>query len=79
MRPRGLQLESNSIWLYTQSSSGVRDVVSESISSTRLWERGDTEKLMSLLPHDDEVLHGEKIDGSARKRGVFLDVGANVG
>ena len=78
MRPRGLQLESNSIWLYTQSSSGVRDVVSESISSTRLWERGDTEKLMSLLPHDEE-LHSEKIDGSARKKGVFLDVGANVG
>jgi hypothetical protein len=43
-------------------SSGVRDIVSESISSTGSWERGDTEKLMSLLPHDDEELRGEKID-----------------
>ena len=60
------------------ASSGVRDIVSESISSNGSWERGDTEKLMSLLPHD-EALHGEKIDGSARKKGVFLDVGANVG
>ena len=31
------------------------------------------------MPHDDEELHSEKIGGSARKRGVFLDVGANVG
>ena len=59
-------------------SSGVRDIVSESISSTGTWERGDNEKLMSLLPHDEE-LHSEKIDKSARKKGVFLDVGANVG
>ena len=42
------------------ASSGVRDIVSESISSTGSWERGDTENLMSLLPHDDEELHGEK-------------------
>ena len=61
------------------ASSGVRDIVSESISSVGSWERGDTEKLMSLLPQDDEALLGEKIDGSARKREVFLDVGANVG
>ena len=61
------------------ASSDVRDIVSESISSTGSWERGDTEKLMPVLPHDDEELHGEKIDGSWRKKGVFLDVGANVG
>jgi Zn-finger nucleic acid-binding protein len=36
-------------------------------------------KSYSLLPHDDKELQSVEIDGSARKRGVFLDMGANVG
>ena len=68
------------------TASGVRDIVSESITSTGSWERGDTEKLMSLLPCEEALrVEAERRSSSrlceetAQKRGVFLDIGANIG
>lgn len=69
------------------AKDGVRDIVSESIASRRAWEREDTERLMQLFPCDDDVAdvldstNSSKCDASSfnGKRGVLLDVGANVG
>lgn len=50
-------------------TSGVRDIVSDSISGSGAWERPETETLMSLLSKDK----------NGTTRGSFLDVGANIG
>ena len=72
-------------------TSSVRDIVSESIASRGAWEREDTERLMRLFPCEEEeettldpmtnasftgICEPKSFGG---KKGVFLDVGANVG
>jgi len=68
------------------ANNSVRDIVSESIASRRAWEREDTERLMRLFPcHDTagdfDSTNSSKCDASSfsGKRGVLLDVGANIG
>lgn len=71
-------------------TSSVRDIVSESIASRGAWEREDTERLMRLFPCEVEETTLDPMTNASftgicepksfgGKKGVFLDVGANVG
>ena len=71
-------------------TNGVRDIVSESIASRGAWEREDTERLMRLFPcKEEETTSAPMTNASVArscipnsfngKKGVFLDIGANIG
>ena len=73
-------------------TSSVRDIVSESIASRGTWEREETERLMRLFPceeEEEETASAPLTNASFAKickpksfrgkKGVFVDVGANVG